>query len=108
MKCILAARRYFLCKDSKFIQDSFNHIIGYHIPTIIYDDHQKDNEIKHKTLSDETKWQPKNTIYFIDYQQTRCPEFSFDEIADHSNIQRREIVEKWQHFKIIIRSFGLL
>ena len=77
-----------LCKDSKFIQDSFNHIIGYHILTIIYDDHQKDNEIKHKTLSDETKWQPTNTIHYMNYHQIRCPEISFEEIADYSNTQR--------------------
>ena len=57
----------FLYKDSKFIKDSFNHTIGYHILTIIYDDHEKAHEIKHKTLSDETKWQPTNTIYCIDY-----------------------------------------
>ena len=62
--------------------------------TIIYDDHQKDNEIKHKTLSDETKWQPTNTIYHIDYQHTRCSEFSLDEIADYSNTKRCYIIGK--------------
>ena len=41
-------RVIFLCKDSKLIQHTFNHIIGYHILTIIYDDHQKDNEINTK------------------------------------------------------------
>ena len=67
--------------------------------TIIYDDHQKDNEIKHKTLSDETKWQPTNTIHYMNYHQIRCPEISFEEIADYSNTQRFYIIGKCQHFQ---------
>ena len=62
LSCLYGYDDIFLCKDSKLIQHTFNHIIGYHILTIIYDDHQKDHEIKYKTLSDETKWQPTNTI----------------------------------------------